>query len=163
MIVLNVCLVQQTGSRIMTTTLASFDLSPKIVLGVQEHRQLTSLALAGNSHSSDDADWLLHELERASVMPDQSVPADAVKMNSIVAFRTVGGDERSVQLVFPKDADISKGRISVLTPVGSALIGLRTGQSITWVTRDGRKQLLTVLAVRQPDDPDGGGSWPSAA
>jgi regulator of nucleoside diphosphate kinase len=60
-----------------------------------------------------------------------------------------------VTLVYPAEADIAEGRISVLTPVGTALIGLRAGQSITWRTRDGRKQVLTVLRVTPPvaDDP----------
>ena len=133
-----------------TLTIEDLELSPNIVLGADEHRQLTVLALAGTSHSADDADWLLHELERASVVPDTAVPADVVRMNTTVVFRTIGGEERSVQLVFPGEADIAAGKISVLTPVGSALIGLRTGHSITWLTRDGRKQLLTVLSVTQP-------------
>jgi regulator of nucleoside diphosphate kinase len=114
------------------------------------------LALAGISHSADDADWLLHELERASVVPDAAIPSDVVRMNSTVLFRTIGGDERSVELVFPRDADIAAGKISVLTPVGSALIGLRAGHSITCLTRDGRKQLLTVLSVVQPRAGDDG-------
>ncbi|WP_407649143.1 GreA/GreB family elongation factor [Devosia algicola] len=50
-------------------------------------------------------------------------------------------------MVYPVQADISRGRVSVLTPVGAALIGLRTGQSITWETRDGRNNVLTVLSV----------------
>ena len=82
-------------------------------------------------------------------------------MNSTVIFRTIGGEERAIQLVFPKDADIAGGRISVVTPVGSALIGLRIGHSITWLTRDGRKQLLTVLSVTHPDG--GGEPGPLAA
>jgi len=140
-----------------TLTIEDLELSPNIVLGANEHQQLTFLALTGTSHPADDADWLLHELERASVVPDTAVPADVVRMNTTVVFRTIGGEERSVQLVFPGEADIAAGKISVLTPVGSALIGLRTGHSITWLTRDGRKQLLTVLSVTQPttdeDDP----------
>jgi regulator of nucleoside diphosphate kinase len=138
-----------------TITLVDFNLTPAIVLGTAEHRLLTALATAGAGDFADPADSLLQELERASVVPDASVPADVVRMNSTVVFRTLGGEERSVQLVFPKDADIAEGRISVLTPAGTALIGLKTGDSITWAARDGRKQMLTVLSVQQPgaDDP----------
>jgi len=53
-----------------------------------------------------------------------------------------------VTLVYPAEADISQGRISVLTPVGTALIGLRSGGSITWETPAGEARQLTVLAVR---------------
>lgn len=134
----------------MVTTLSDFNLTPEIIVGQEEHRRLTVLALAGTGHSAEVADSLLHELERASVLPDQYVPSDVVRMGSHVRFRTSEGDQREVELVFPIDADIGRQRISVLTPVGAALLGLRRGQSITWLTRDGRKQVLTVLAVRPP-------------
>jgi regulator of nucleoside diphosphate kinase len=52
--------------------------------------------------------------------------------------------------VFPGDADISTNRVSVLTPIGTALLGLSTGQSIRWKTRDGREQELTVIGVEPP-------------
>lgn len=138
-----------------TISIAGFDLSPEIVVSSNDHKQLMVLALAGIGHSAEDADGLLHELERARIVPDHAVPDDVVRMCSIVRFRTNGGGERTVELVYPKDADIEAGRVSVLTPVGTALIGLRRGQSITWLTRDGRKQVLTVLDVMQPqgDDP----------
>jgi len=74
------------------TSLSDFTLSPDLVLGRDEYRQLTVLALAGTEHSADDADWLLHELERATVVPDGRVPRDVVRMNSLVLFRTSGGD-----------------------------------------------------------------------
>jgi regulator of nucleoside diphosphate kinase len=145
-----------------TISLADFDLSPRIVMGHSDHRQLIVLAMAGIGHTADDADGLLYELERAHVVADEKLPPDAVRMGSVVRYRTNGGVERRVALVYPKDADIGEGRISVLTPVGTALLGLRTGQSITWLTRDGRKQMLTVVSVLQPaaegDDPG-----PSAA
>lgn len=135
-----------------TISMADFDLSPAIVLGQADHRQLIVLAMAGIGHTAEDADGLLYELERAQVVPDGAVPDDVVGMGSFVRFRTDGGREREVELVYPADADIAAGKVSVLTPVGTALLGLRSGQSITWLTRDGRKQLLTVLGVTQPDD-----------
>jgi regulator of nucleoside diphosphate kinase len=140
-----------------TITLEDFNLSPKIVMGLSDHRQLIVLAMAGRGHTADDADGLLYELERASVVADEALPTDAVRMGSKVRYRTNGGVERDVTLVFPKDADIGEGRISVLTPVGTALLGLRPRQSISWLTRDGRTQVLTVIAVTPPaadeDDP----------
>ena len=136
-----------------TISLADFNLSPQIMLGSADHQQLISLALGG----AEDADGLLSELERAQVVPDSALPQDVVRMGSSVRFRTDGGAERTVTVVWPAEADIAAGRISVLTPVGTALIGLRAGQSITWLTRDGRKQVLTVLGVSGPetegDDP----------
>jgi regulator of nucleoside diphosphate kinase len=140
---------------IMTVlTLSDFDLAPKIILASEEHRPLTVLAMSGIDHSPDESDSLLHELDRADIVPEDAVPRDVVRMGSIVFYRTTSGDHRSVQLVFPKDADIDRGKISIMTPVGIALIGLRTGQSITWLTRDRRKEVLTVLGVIQPDQGD---------
>jgi regulator of nucleoside diphosphate kinase len=72
-------------------------------------------------------------------------------MGSTVEFRPDGGQPRRVTLVFPGDADISEGKISILTPVGTALIGLAPGQSIAWTARDGRRHRLTVLKVEQPE------------
>jgi regulator of nucleoside diphosphate kinase len=133
-------------------SLSDFNLAPPIILEHDEHRLLTILALSGTDHTPDESDWLLHELERADVVPNGAVPLDVVRMGSVVFYRTTNGDHRSVQLVFPKDADISLGKISIMTPVGIALIGMHTGQSITWLTRDGRKEVLTVLGVVQPGE-----------
>jgi regulator of nucleoside diphosphate kinase len=144
-------------------SLESFTLSPRLVLGREEHRQLTTLALAGLGHGSDASDDLLYELDRAALVPDATVPADAVRMGSHVVYRTLDGREHEVTLVFPAEADIAQGRVSVMTPVGTALIGLRQGQSITWTTRDARRQVLTVLAVRQPEATPGDDPGPQAA
>lgn len=140
---------------------SDFNLAPQIVLARDEHHRLTVLALSGTGHSPDESDWLLHELERADIVADGTVPRDVVRMGSVVFYRTASGDHRSVQLVFPREADIATGKISIMTPVGIALIGLRTGQSITWLTRDGRKDVLTVLGVIQP--PESGPPGPMAA
>lgn len=146
-----------------TTTLHDFTLLPDIVIGQADYRQLTVLALAGSDHTADTADALLYELDRALVVPDGRVPNDVVRMGSTVNYRTSEGDTRQVVLVYPAEANISEGRVSVLTPVGAALIGLRTGQSITWLTRDGRKQVLTVLAVIPPDPAESDDPGPAAA
>lgn len=130
-------------------------LSPNIVLSRSDHRQLSVLAMAGLGHTADIADDLLHELDRAELVADGALPGDIVRMGSLVRFRT-GRDERRVTLVYPAEADIAAARVSVLTPVGTALIGLRTGQSITFRTRDGRPQMLTVLNVVPPEDGDEG-------
>ncbi|MFD2646401.1 nucleoside diphosphate kinase regulator [Devosia albogilva] len=140
-----------------TISLSDFSLSPEIILASSEHRLLLRLAMGGSGHTADDADDLLYELERATVVPDQFLPSDTVRMGSTVSFRTAEGEQKSVELVLPIDADIAEGKISVLTPIGTALLGLRTGQSISWRTRDGRRQALTVLQVQAPqltDEPE---------
>jgi regulator of nucleoside diphosphate kinase len=136
-----------------TITLADLRLSPPITLARSEHGQLSLLALAGTGHSADAADDLLFELDRAQIVADPIVPSDVVRMGSLVRFRT-GRDVRDVTLTYPGDADISRRRISILTPVGTALIGLRAGQSITFRTRDGKPQMLTVISVHPPETGD---------
>lgn len=133
-----------------TTTLQDFTLTPDIVVNTEDHRMLTKLAYAGINEASTVADDLLYELDRASVVPPEQLPFDVVSLGSTVRFRTSEGDQREVTLMLPAEADIADNRISVMTPIGAALIGLRKGQSITWLTRDGRKQMLTVLRVMQP-------------
>jgi regulator of nucleoside diphosphate kinase len=71
-------------------------------------------------------------------------------MGSTVTYRPDNGEDRTVTLVYPAEADISLNRISVLTPVGTALIGLAKGQSITWAARDGNRHVLSVIAVTNP-------------
>lgn len=146
-----------------TISLADFDLSPDIVVGSGDHRALLGLAMAGRGQPADDAEGLLTELERARIVDDHALPHDVVRMGSRVRYRAGGGAEREVVLVYPAEADIGSGRISVLTPVGTALLGLRPKQSITWVTRDGRKQMMTVLAVTPPAEDDGEDPGPAAA
>lgn len=124
-----------------------YDLQPRIVISEDDHRTLIALALAGSGHSSDAAEDLLYEIERARVVPAPKLASSVVRMGSTLTYRPDNGAERTVQLVYPADADISQGKVSVLTPVGTALIGLDVGQSITWEARDGHKHVLTVLAV----------------
>lgn len=96
---------------------------------------------------------LLAELERAEVRADARVPLNVVGMNSMVEFvDEAHGEARVVRLVYPGEADIEQGKISITTPVGAALLGLREGQSIDWPDRDGRVRALRVLRViRAPD------------
>jgi regulator of nucleoside diphosphate kinase len=73
-----------------------------------------------------------------------------VSMGSEVEFRDDTGKVQTVTLVYPGEADISQRKISVLTPVGTALIGVRVGDAITWKTRSGDLRRLTVIQVREP-------------
>lgn len=124
-------------------------LRPQITISQSEHRQLMALAAAGGGSLAQAAESLLIEMERARVVPDTKLGADIVRMHSRVQYRTDRDELVDVRLVYPVDADISQGKVSVLTPIGAALIGLRTGQSITWESRDGRRHVLTVAAVMQ--------------
>ncbi len=86
-----------------------------------------------------------------------AVPERSVQMGSMVDYTTADGKARRVQLVYPAEADIAAGRISVLTPVGTALLGLSVGQSIDWVGNDGKQHVLNVIAVEPGFSPIPGG------
>jgi regulator of nucleoside diphosphate kinase len=127
---------------------------PEIILSDSDHARLTSLATAALDRLPETAEELLMELDRAKVVADDSVPRNVVRMGSVVEFGT-DGDQKRVTLVFPAEADIAAGKVSVLTPIGTALVGLSTGESITWSARDGRSHELTILAVEQPGQSEG--------
>lgn len=123
---------------------------PKIIVGEIDHERLTGLATTALERVPEVAEELLAEMDRAKVVAPAKLPADVVRMGSFVTFDSDSAQHRRVQLVYPGEADIEQGRISVLTPIGAALIGLAAGQSIAWTARDGKKHVLTVTAVEQP-------------
>lgn len=95
---------------------------------------------------------LRSELDRAIVVPSESIPPGIVTMGARVRYRDQQtGDIREVELVYPEDADPALARVSVLAPVGAALLGLAEGQEIDWDFPDGTLRRLTVVAVSQPD------------
>jgi regulator of nucleoside diphosphate kinase len=122
---------------------------PNIRISQSDHARLSALANTVAARNPEAADELLAELERARIVADGWVSAGTVRMGSIVTFKPDTGDRKTITLVFPGDADISEGKVSILTPIGTALIGLSAGQSIMWTARDGRRHELLVLAVNK--------------
>lgn len=122
---------------------------PTIRISRTDHSRLSMLAAAVAQRNPDISDELLAELDRARVVADGSISTEIAQMGSTVTFTSDTGDARTVTLVFPGLADIAEGRVSILTPIGTALIGLSAGQSIMWTARDGRRHALTVQAVSQ--------------
>lgn len=125
---------------------------PPITLSEQDHARLSDLALAVE-HQPGVGDFLMRELTRAHVLPRAEIGADVVTMHAEIQYRDNStGETHVATLVYPGDQDIAAWKISVLTPVGAALIGLKVGQSIAWETRSGEIKNLTVLKViRQPN------------
>ena len=128
------------------------DALPRIFVSENEERRLTTLATAAvlTQKSHDVAHKLLIELERADVVPEKDMPANIIRMNSRVEFEIDGANRRHVEIVFPRDADIDAGRISVLTPIGTALIGLSPGQMMMMPGNDGRPHKVRVISVAYP-------------
>ncbi|PWT72375.1 MAG: nucleoside diphosphate kinase regulator [Proteobacteria bacterium] len=122
---------------------------PRITLSADDYERLSALAHTARNRMPDLATDLAEEIGRAQVLTKGKHPKHIVRMNSEVEFRDeTTGKTRKVVLVYPAEADISQGKVSVLTPVGTALIGLQTGDAMTWETPSGEIRELTVLAVR---------------
>jgi regulator of nucleoside diphosphate kinase len=108
----------------------------------------TELQLSGSSDPEAERATLQAELDRADVVGHDEVPAGVVTMNSRVrVFDENEGRELVLTLVYPSQADADAGRISVLAPVGSALLGLSVGQSIDWPMPEGRTKTLQILEI----------------
>lgn len=121
---------------------------PPIVITRGDSEKLARIANAASEKFPRTADFLAREIERAQVIDDVENRPGLVKMGSRVTFRDdTTNQERTVTLVYPPEADVTEGRISVLTPVGAALIGLSVSQSIEWQTPSGGWRSLTVLKV----------------
>jgi regulator of nucleoside diphosphate kinase len=92
------------------------------------------------------------ELSRARVVPAGKVPADVVTMNSVVCLRDLDSDEtEEYELVYPADADMALNRISVLAPIGTAILGYRLGDVIEWPVPAGLRRLRVEEVLYQPE------------
>ncbi|RJF93562.1 nucleoside diphosphate kinase regulator [Sphingomonas cavernae] len=120
---------------------------PAIIITEADQDRLYDLAYAIRRSAPEVAEVLLQEMGRAEIRAVEEISGSVIAMGSIVRFRDEDGQERTVTLVYPGEADIAAGRISVATPVGAALIGLTVGQSFRWAGRDGHDHMLTVLGV----------------
>lgn len=120
-----------------------------VLVGERDYSRL--LAVIRNSEP-EISELLYDELDAATVLPDTELPADVVVMGSVVTFRDIAsGEESTVTLVYPADADASRRCVSILAPVGAALIGLRVGETITWPVPKGGERHLEVIALTNPD------------
>jgi regulator of nucleoside diphosphate kinase len=125
-------------------------LRSQILISDIDHDRLTGLARAVLDRAPETAEDLLFEMDRAVVTDAAAMPADVVRMGSTVTVRDEAGDTQRITLVYPGEADIAENRISVLTPMGTALIGVSMGQAACWNGRGGRRLSVTVEAVETP-------------
>ena len=128
---------------------------PPLVIDAAHSERLEDLAYRAMQQAPAVARQLLEEVQRAEVRPAGELPHNVVTIGSRVTFRDDAGVAQTVRLVFPQNADITEGRVSILTPIGVALIGLAEGQTITWETPEGKVRHLTAVDVVQvPGDAD---------
>ncbi len=125
--------------------------APRVRLSAADYERLSRLARSAERAAPDLADALGKELERAQVLKPGRYPVDVVCMGSEVVYRDeTTGKSQTVTMAYPDAADKASGRISILTPIGTALIGLSVGAAMNWETRSGEMKRLTVLGVREP-------------
>jgi regulator of nucleoside diphosphate kinase len=120
---------------------------PAITIARSEYERLSNLADMLAERDPHSAEQLAAELDRAKVVDDARMAPGVIRIGSTAEFQIDDEAMQTAVLVFPGDADISRQRISVLTPVGSALLGLSAGQSIEWAARDGRVRRISVTVV----------------
>jgi regulator of nucleoside diphosphate kinase len=127
----------------------------RIVMTDDDMARLRELVRASRVSARRDQKHLAElerELDNAEVVAPADIAHDVVTMHSVVRIRDLDtGAGAMYTLVFPSDADIARGRISVLAPIGTALIGYRAGDDIEWATPGGRRRLAIEEIVYQPE------------
>lgn len=119
----------------------------RLIIKSSDYEKLQDLI---ERNSSPAAEFLEAEILGADVVVDSQFPDDAVAMGSTVTFKRKGSRETSrYSLVYPQQSDIEEKKISILSPVGSALIGLRTGGEIDWPMPNGKLSHFEVVEVQQ--------------
>ena len=126
----------------------------KIVVSTEDHQRLEALL---SSHAtrliggSDRVDELQSELVRAHIVSRDRVPADVVTMNSTVTLRDLDTNEvDTYTLVYPDRADIANCKLSVLAPIGTAVLGYRIGDEFQWRVPEGSRRLRVEHVEFQP-------------
>lgn len=128
---------------------------PSLILTEPDFRKLSALA---RSMDTPAAQQLEEEITRALVVPQASVPTDVVTMNSRVTFEDLStGRKTEVTVVYPHEADIEQGKVSILAPMGAALIGLQVGQTINWTLPSGAVRQIRLLSISY--QPEAAGDW----
>lgn len=114
--------------------------------------ELIEVAEEFGNHSRKDLEDLEEELATATVVSPKAMPPDVVTMNTKVMLRDVDTlEEMTYSLVFPKDADIDAGNISVLAPIGTAILGYREVDIVEWPVPSGIRRIRIEKILYQPE------------
>ena len=127
----------------------------KIVITRHDYEYLKQLLSSDFTQAISPSDFLESleaELELAEVVNPERVPKNVVTMNSTVKLRDLDTNEvETYTLVFPEEADIVNYKLSVLAPVGTAILGQRVGDVLRWRVPDGWRRLEVVRVLYQPE------------
>jgi regulator of nucleoside diphosphate kinase len=134
------------------TTIVNGKKRPPVHLLAAESDLVADLALRAEHRLPVVAAMLLEEIERAELHGPEEMPRGHVRLNSHVSFVDEKTKQsRNVQLVLPGEANISEGRISILTPMGAALYGLSAGASIDWPNLEGEERRIRIVKVTEAE------------
>ena len=124
--------------------------APEIIVTSSDFDRLSALLASVSSAHGSAAERLEQELHRARIVPCAQVPADVVTMHSVVSFvDEQSGATHDARLVYPRESAGRPGDVSILSPVGAALLGLSIGQTIEWPLPGGRTTRFRVTGVAQ--------------
>ncbi len=125
---------------------------PRIIVSTLDVQRIETL-LEKQDQTHPVVELLWEELERAETLEPDAIPPTVVTMRSTVRFlATRSGKEMELTLCYPQDIDGSPGKVSILAPVGSALLGLSVGQEIDWPTPGGASERYRIVEITyQPE------------
>lgn len=125
----------------------------RIILSRLDHaRILESIKSKGNTLNAAEAEKLIGELNAATIVDPQEIPADVVTMNSVVKIKFLNiKKEVQFRIVYPHDADIKQNKISIFSPVATALIGYKKGDEIEWIVPSGITRIRIEDIIYQPE------------
>jgi len=125
-----------------------------IIITVPDHARLSDMIAFGNLSQREhgEAHSLEAELERAEIVAPHAVPPDVITMNSRADLLDLDTGERmEFTLVFPDEADLAEGKISVLAPVGTGMLGYRVGDVFERQAPYGMRRLKVIDVTFQPE------------
>ena len=129
---------------------------PPITISSSDLERIESVLDSSYSKRHPALDQLRDELDRANIVEPEDMPPGIITMNSSArCVDEMSGKEYHFTLVYPSDANVDQNRVSILSPMGSAMLGLAEGQSIDWELPGGRKLKLRVLAVTYQPEAEG--------
>ena len=119
---------------------------------VEKLRDLIREAFHTEYRGSDYLKKLAQEIEKASVVQPEEIPSDVITLNSTARLVDRETNEEMVYtLVFPEDADTSQGKISILAPIGTAMLGYKAGDTFEWDTPGGKRTIRVKEILYQPE------------
>ena len=129
--------------------------SGEIYITTLDHARLSSLLSSERNNgmqSTNNMQKLAREIYRAVKVEPEKIPSDIVTMNSVIEFTDLDNNiSKELKLVYPQNADIRKGYVSVIAPIGTALLGYKKGDIIEWDVPAGKKKFQIKEILYQPE------------